>query len=171
MTSYSVNSHVHVDIYAYGNGGTDIEGSVYYVGNASSVPSNPSSTFSVSDSDWADYANGGGTVTVRAMLFLNSETQDTEYTYLTVPAAPATPTPSPTISDTPSVSVTPTVSVTLSPSKTPPASPPPARNYEAIFGVGSTSCEQACNSYSYTYVYFNGSSIGCLLYTSDAADE
>ena len=169
MTSYSVNSHVHVDIYAYGNGGQDSQGSAYYVGNASSVPSNPSDTFSVSDySDWADYANGGGTVTVRAILYLNSEQQDIEYTYLTVPAAPATPSPSPTISGTPSVSVTPTISVTTSPSKTPPASPPPPRSSDIIFGVGSTTCSQACNDYSGTTVYFNGSSIGTgtTLYTS-----
>ena len=168
MTSYSVNSHVHVDIYAYGNGGSASQGSVYYVGNASSVPSNPSDTFSVSDSDWADYANGGGTVTVRAILYLNSEQQDIEYTYLTVPAAPATPSPTPTISDTPSVSVTPTVSVTLSPTKTPPASPPPARTQDTVFGAGQYSCNAACNDYSSTSVWFNGGSIGTgtTLYTS-----
>ena len=102
------------------------------------------------------------------MLFLNSDTQDTEYTYLTVPAAPATPSPTPTISDTPSVSVTPTVSVTLSPSKTPPASPPPARTQDTVFGAGQYSCNAACNDYSSTSVWFNGGSIGTgtTLYTS-----
>ena len=174
MTSYSVNSHVHVDIYAYGNGGANGAGSVYYVGNASSVPSNPSSTFSVSDSDWADYANGGGTVTVRATLYLNSDSQDTEYTYLTVPATPVTPSPTPTISDTPpasatpSISVTPPVSPTRSVSKTPPSSPPPPRTSDTIFGVGSSNCSSACNSFSGTTVFFNGSEIGTstTLYTT-----
>ena len=174
MTSYSVNSHVHVDIYAYGNGGSAIQGSVYYVGNASSVPSNPSDTFSVSDSDWADYANGGGTVTIRATLFLNSDSQDTEYAYLTVPATPATPSPTPTISDTPPASVTPSisgtppVSPTRSVSKTPPASPPPPRTADTVFGAGSYSCTAACNDYSSTFVWFNGTTIGTgtTLYTS-----
>ncbi len=169
MTSYNINSHVHVDIYAYGNSGYATDNSAYYVGNASSVSSNPTATFSVSDSDWADYANGGGTVTVRAILYLNSDQQDIEYTYVTVPSAPS---PTRTPSNTPPASVTPSntppvPSPTRTPSTTPPNSPL-NRNSDYIYGAGSTSCSAACSSGTSTRVYYtdNFLSGGTILYSS-----
>ena len=173
MTSWSMNSHVHVDIYGYGNGGYGIDGSAYYVSNASSVSSNPTATYSISDSDWADYANGGGTVTVRATLYLNSDQQDVEYIYLSIPAAPPPPSATPTVSATPSPSKTPPVSPTPSPSKTPPNSPA-SRNSTTIYNYGTfqgsedQSCCYVCNNYSNsTTVYYTGNylSSGDTVYT------